>query len=74
MIGFINTYPMKNTRLFLEKTFAIICAINFVILAIEYNSFPKETKTYYFLTLIALLFSAGYGLIHKYKEQNSKSF
>jgi hypothetical protein len=63
---------MKTSRLFFEKTFAIICAINFVILVIEYNSFPKETKTYYFLTLIALLLGAGYGLIHTYKEQKYK--
>jgi hypothetical protein len=59
MLGFIKTYTMKTSHLFLEKTFAIICAINFIILVIEYNSFPKETKSYYFLTLMALLFGAG---------------
>ncbi|MEN9350632.1 MAG: hypothetical protein RL372_1610 [Bacteroidota bacterium] len=63
---------MKHARLLLEKIIAIICAISFIILSFEYKSFPKETKIYYFLTLLALLFGAIYGLVHKYKEQKSK--
>jgi uncharacterized membrane protein SirB2 len=62
---------MKTTRLLLEKTIAIICAISFIMLALEYKSFPKETKIYYFLTLIALL-GVKYGLRNNQSNYNKK--
>jgi uncharacterized membrane protein SirB2 len=63
---------MKTTRLLLEKTIAIICAISFIMLALEYKSFPKETKIYYFLTLIALLLGVKYGLRNNQSNYNKK--
>jgi|GEM_PF-6058553 len=56
---------MKIICLYIEKLIAIISAISFVILVLEYNSFPLETKTYYFLTLTVLLIGMVYGLIKK---------
>lgn len=56
---------MKIIRLYIDKLIALISAISFVILVLEYNSFPLETKTNYFLTLTVLLIGMVYGLIKK---------
>jgi hypothetical protein len=63
---------MKITRLLIAQIIAIICAISFMILVLEYKSFPEETKSYYFLTLIALLLGIGNGLRNNPSSYNKK--